>query len=116
MLFVPENHYILHNLDICHVLIHVFGFFGINKDCAAPNCNIEAVGLLKESIKQPSNNNTYLCVSWARDRPASDLSLSPHSLAGTLILSSRAEGIDVEPRLQDLRSKYATSRLSDSQT
>ena len=83
---------------------------GVNNDCAAPNCNIEAAGLLKEPVKQHSNSNTYQCVSQIRDRAASDLSLSPRSVADTLIRSSRAKNTDVEPGLQDLRSKQASSR------
>lgn len=89
---------------------------GVNNDCAAPNCNIEAAGILKESVKQPSNSKTYQCVSPSRDRAASDLSLSPRSVADTLIRTSRAESTDVESGQQNLRSKHASSRPSRSQT
>lgn len=85
---------------------------GVDYDHTAPKCSTEAGEQLKESLTQPSSSNTYTLP--VRNGANSDLSLSPRSLADTLLCPARAESTIAETGQQNLQNQQASMRASRS--
>ena len=87
---------------------------GVDYDHTAPNCSTQADGQSKESLTQPSSTNTHTLP--VRNGAVSDLSLSPRSLADTLLCQARSESTMAEPGQQNLQNQQASSRASRSRS